>query len=170
MPVTVERQVQLWFEARSDAFAIAVFRLHALRGRPDLLRPDRPSACRRSSSAATTAAQPVHPDTVGRDVTAGDEEHVRAWAREHLPEAAGARLLDAKVCLYTNTADANFPHRPGARRRAALRRRRFSAATASSLPPLLARSLLTWSSAGGPCTTSACSIPAASRANPPVLP
>jgi len=108
MPVTVERQVQLWFEARSDAFAIGRFPVFMHFAGDQIFYGLPPFGLPALKLCRHHGGPTVHPDTVGRDVTAGDEEHVRAWAREHLPEASGARLLDAKVCLYTNTADANF--------------------------------------------------------------
>src|SRR5436309_1471127 len=47
------------------------------------------------------------PDTVDRTVSAHDEDRVRAWLRRRMPLANGERR-DAKVCMYTNTPDANF--------------------------------------------------------------
>ena len=49
----------------------------------------------------------VDPDTVARDVTARDEDRVRAWLARRMPLANGERRL-AKVCMYTNSPDANF--------------------------------------------------------------
>jgi len=49
----------------------------------------------------------VDPDTVERDVTARDEDRVRAWLAKRMPLANGERRL-AKVCMYTNSPDANF--------------------------------------------------------------
>ena len=47
------------------------------------------------------------PDTLDRTASARDEERVRAWLRRRMPLANGERR-DAKVCMYTNTHDANF--------------------------------------------------------------
>jgi sarcosine oxidase len=47
------------------------------------------------------------PDTVDRTASARDEERVREWLRRRMPLANGKRR-DAKVCMYTNTHDANF--------------------------------------------------------------
>ena len=49
----------------------------------------------------------VDPDTVERNVTARDEDRVRAWLAKRIPLANGERRL-AKVCMYTNSPDANF--------------------------------------------------------------
>jgi sarcosine oxidase len=47
------------------------------------------------------------PDTVDRTASARDEERVRVWLRRRMPLANGERRA-AKVCMYTNTHDANF--------------------------------------------------------------
>src|SRR5947207_5478750 len=47
------------------------------------------------------------PDTVDRTASGRDEERVREWLRRRMPLANGKRR-DAKVCMYTNTPDANF--------------------------------------------------------------
>jgi sarcosine oxidase len=47
------------------------------------------------------------PDTVDRVASRSDEERVRSWLRRRMPLANGERR-DAKVCMYTNTPDANF--------------------------------------------------------------
>ena len=97
-----------------------------------LVRTDRPSAthsrdCRSTSSSDTDRifygfpyiegqgvkvaglhfGDKADPDTVDRTVSEHDEERVRAWLRRRMPLANGQRR-DAKVCMYTNTHDANF--------------------------------------------------------------
>src|SRR6185503_2631169 len=42
-----------------------------------------------------------------RSSSCPDEERVRAWLRRRMPLANGERR-DSKVCMYTNTPDANF--------------------------------------------------------------
>jgi sarcosine oxidase len=104
----VERQVQLWFEPLApEAFAPGRFPvfLHfaadgAFYGLP-------PSGIPAVKLCRHHGGEPADPQTVDRALRPTDEEPVRAWARRHLPDAAG-RLVDAQVCLYTNTPDGNF--------------------------------------------------------------
>jgi sarcosine oxidase len=49
----------------------------------------------------------VEPDAVERDVGPEDVERVRAFLRRRMPVADG-ELVNAKVCLYTNTLDETF--------------------------------------------------------------
>ena len=49
----------------------------------------------------------VEPDTVERAVGPEDVERVRAFLRRRMPAADG-ELVNAKVCLYTNTPDETF--------------------------------------------------------------
>lgn len=51
--------------------------------------------------------QRVDPDTIDRGVHPEDEDVLRAFVREHLPDADRA-LLDARVCMFTNTPDLDF--------------------------------------------------------------
>ncbi|HJU88649.1 MAG TPA: FAD-dependent oxidoreductase, partial [Gemmatimonadaceae bacterium] len=47
------------------------------------------------------------PATVRRTTTAQEDEEVRALTASVIPAAAG-KLLEARVCLYTNTPDHHF--------------------------------------------------------------
>jgi sarcosine oxidase len=49
----------------------------------------------------------VDPDTVDREPGPGDEARMRALLARFMP-AANGRLLEARVCLYTNTPDQHF--------------------------------------------------------------
>jgi sarcosine oxidase len=49
----------------------------------------------------------VDPDRVRREPTAEDESAIRRLLERYMPAAAGG-LRDARVCLYTNTADHHF--------------------------------------------------------------
>jgi len=49
----------------------------------------------------------VDPDTIDRVANDDDESVVRGFVRRHMPLADG-RLLDSRVCMYTNTPDENF--------------------------------------------------------------
>jgi len=47
------------------------------------------------------------PDALDRTPRPADEERVRAFARRHLP-AAGGRLRETHICMYTRTPDGHF--------------------------------------------------------------
>ena len=49
----------------------------------------------------------VDPDSVEREPRGIDEERVRSFLRRRMPDADGERRL-AKVCMYTNSVDADF--------------------------------------------------------------
>ena len=57
--------------------------------------------CRHHGGASTSA------EALDRAVSPADEAPVRAFLREHLPDADGG-LLGARVCMYTNTPDDHF--------------------------------------------------------------
>lgn len=50
---------------------------------------------------------PITPDNYDRTITAEDEDAIRVALRQHLP-AANGKLVAAKTCLYTTTADRHF--------------------------------------------------------------
>jgi sarcosine oxidase len=49
----------------------------------------------------------VDPDEIDREANDADEAVVRAFMERYMPFANG-RMLDSRVCMYTNTADFNF--------------------------------------------------------------
>ncbi|HKQ49064.1 MAG TPA: N-methyl-L-tryptophan oxidase [Phycisphaerae bacterium] len=108
LPLIIERQVQAWFApAEAEAFAVGrmpVF-IHFLSDRSYYGLPHvgdgAVKVARHHGGTATTA------DTADRTVSAADEADIRSYLLRHLPEADG-KLLDAKVCLYTNTPDDHF--------------------------------------------------------------
>ena len=108
LPLVIERQVQTWFAPpQADAFAVGrmpVF-IHFLTDRSYYGLPhtgDGAVKCARHHGGVTTTA-----GSVDRTISAADESDIRSYLSRHLPMADG-RLLDAKVCLYTNTPDDNF--------------------------------------------------------------
>jgi sarcosine oxidase len=109
LPLEVERQTLHWFAARE---------------RPDELKAARmPLALWELENERLFATFPdtgdgvkvgVHhegeittPDTVRRATSPEEDEDVRALTARVIPAAAG-RLLEARVCLYTNTPDHHF--------------------------------------------------------------
>jgi sarcosine oxidase len=108
LPLTIERQVQAWFEP-TDPGAFVVGRMpvfiHFLRDRSYYGLPHvgdgAVKVARHHGGRITTA------DDVDRTVSREDEADIRSYLARHLPRADGP-LLDAKVCLYTDTPDENF--------------------------------------------------------------
>jgi sarcosine oxidase len=103
----VERNVLFWFEPTSQREAFADLPVYIVQepermfyGFP--LDPDHGVKV-----AGLHFGDRVNPDTVERDVTARDEERVRAWLAKRMPLANGQRSL-AKVCMYTNSPDGHF--------------------------------------------------------------
>jgi len=111
LPATlrVTRQVQAWFEPdEPQLFAperLPVFLLQYRQG----VHYGCPLAGGSGLKIARHhhANETVDPDTVNRDVSATDEALIREAIAEHIPSANG-RMLAAKTCLYTVTADHDF--------------------------------------------------------------
>jgi sarcosine oxidase len=57
--------------------------------------------------ATHSAGETADPDQVNREISSADEQTVRPFLREFLPEADGP-LLSMRTCLYTNSPDGNF--------------------------------------------------------------
>jgi sarcosine oxidase len=109
LPLTVMRQTPLWFrphraaDFRRDRFPIFLVDLPggAFYGIPML-------DSRGIKAALHYAAPEVeNADEVSREVTLDDEQPVRAFLREYLPDAAGP-CTDGSTCLYTLTPDRHF--------------------------------------------------------------
>ena len=109
LPLKVERQVQFWFMPQNpDPFTAPNLPSFILS------RHDRPSfygipmqehegvkIARHHHGEFTTA------DALNRGILPEDEAVVRDFIRNHVP-LADAPLIDAKVCMYTNTPDNHF--------------------------------------------------------------
>jgi len=111
LPLTVERQVQLWFPSAPGASGLAAF-IHFVGERAfyGIPTPDSVKVCAHHGGEETT------PDALDRALRPEDESDVRAYLRAHLP-SLDAPPLRARVCMYTNTPDHHFvvgrsPHRP----------------------------------------------------------
>jgi sarcosine oxidase len=108
-PLTVMRQVPMWFGTRDDAaFRRDVFPLFiadspggAFYGFP-VLDPHGAKIAQHYG-----APELRDPSGVARDVAAEDEEPVRRFLAAHLPGVDGPRRR-ASVCLYTLTPDRHF--------------------------------------------------------------
>ncbi len=106
LPLAVERQVQFWFEPMSDIGQLPIwiwetedglhpYGLPAMDGgvKVALHNHDRSRTCT--------------PDTIDRTVHEHEVEAIRACLRDRIPALPG-RLIEAKTCMYTSTADGHF--------------------------------------------------------------
>ena len=109
LPLTVEREVPMWFRPTVDPARLGADRLPVwvLRDGETMFYgvPHDPGLGLKVSIHHWGAM--VDPDMVEREVGEADVERVRAFLRSRMPAADGP-LLDARVCLYTNTPDETF--------------------------------------------------------------
>ncbi|MBK8268768.1 MAG: N-methyl-L-tryptophan oxidase [Planctomycetes bacterium] len=108
LPLKVERQVQTWFMPKNPAPFTAPNMpsfIHFVEGDAYYGIPMRENegvkVARHHAGEITT------PETVNRSLTPADESNVRAYTAKYLP-AANVPIIDAKICLYTNTPDDHF--------------------------------------------------------------
>lgn len=108
LPVTVERQVQFWFEPKDPAlFQPPCCPIHIWEYEPGRHFYGFPDLGEGVKVAVHHQGEAVSPDSIRREVTAREAEAMRAVVRRFLPEADGP-LRSAVVCMYTNTADHHF--------------------------------------------------------------
>lgn len=113
----VTRQVQAWFQAEDAApfgpGRLPVFLLESRHGVHYGFPPYGGSGVKVAKHHH--ADELVDPDTVDRTISTADEALIRSALADHIP-AANGRLLAAKTCLYTVTADHDFiiDRHPGA--------------------------------------------------------
>ena len=109
VPLRVTRQVMGWtWPRRPDLFGLDRFPTWAIEhedgfhyGFPML--PDNPGF----KIALHAPGDPTDPNTVNRDVKAGDRETFLPAIRRFFPDADGP-VLAIRICLYTNTPDGHF--------------------------------------------------------------
>lgn len=110
LALEVERQLSHWFEPARDAAAFDAGRCpvtiweHAP-GRVFYTIPD--PGGHGLKVGIHHEGEPVDPDSVDRLPGPEDEARVRALVAARMP-AANGRLLDVRVCLYTNAPDGHF--------------------------------------------------------------
>ncbi|MEO5940175.1 MAG: N-methyl-L-tryptophan oxidase [Candidatus Limnocylindrales bacterium] len=109
LPLTVEREVPMWFRPTVDPALVGADRLPVwvLRDGATMFYgvPHDPELGLKVSIHHWATL--VDPDTVEREVGGADVERVRAFLRSRMPAADGP-LIAARVCLYTNTPDQTF--------------------------------------------------------------
>lgn len=108
-PLTVERQVQFWFEPRraSASFSAARCPVHLWQFDDDQLFYGFPDLGEGVKVARHHRGARAPPDRVSREVGLAEIEDMRGIIRRFLPDAEGA-FRSAAVCLYTNTPDGHF--------------------------------------------------------------
>lgn len=105
--LSVERSVLFWFEPTAERDAFARLPVYIVQDTDRIFYGFPYIEGQGVKVAGLHFGDKTDPDTVDRTASAGDEERVRAWLRRRMPLANGERR-DAKVCMYTNTPDANF--------------------------------------------------------------
>jgi sarcosine oxidase len=115
MPLTVERNVNFWFEpvaspellspARLPVWIVEIYDEYAFYGFPAL--PPEAGLGTGAKVSRHHGGRSVDPNAVDREARPEDEAPVRDFMAKYLPLADGPRL-DARVCMYTNTPDFNF--------------------------------------------------------------
>jgi len=105
--LSVERNVLLWFEPTAERDAFARLPVYIVDDTDRIFYGFPYIEGQGVKVAGLHFGDKADPDSVDRTVSAGDEERVRAWLRRRMPLANG-ETRDAKVCMYTNTPDANF--------------------------------------------------------------
>jgi sarcosine oxidase len=105
--LSVERSVLFWFEPTAERDAFARLPVYIVQDTDRIYYGFPYIEGQGVKVAGLHFGDRADPDTVDRTPSASDEERVRAWLRRRMPLANGKRR-DAKVCMYTNTRDANF--------------------------------------------------------------
>jgi sarcosine oxidase len=109
LPLSIEREVPMWFWTTVEPASVGADRLPVwvLRDGDTMFYgvPYDPELGLKVSIHHWGTF--VDPDTVERDVGEAEVERVRAYLRRRMP-AANGDLVNAKVCLYTNTPDETF--------------------------------------------------------------
>ena len=105
--LSVERSVLFWFEPTAEREAFTRLPIYIVEDTDRIFYGFPYLEGQGVKVAGLHFGDRADPDTVDRTASARDEERVRSWLRRRMPLANGARR-DAKVCMYTNTPDANF--------------------------------------------------------------
>jgi sarcosine oxidase len=109
LPLTVEREIPMWFQPTVDPASVGADRLPiwVLRdeGKAFYGIPHDPELGLKVSIHHWGTF--VDPDEVDRVVSPADVDLVRAFLRVRMPTADGP-LINSAVCLYTNTPDETF--------------------------------------------------------------
>jgi len=109
LPLKVERQVMGWLAVTDPAvFAPQRFPVFIRETDHGRFRYGFPTTDGRSIKVAVHhEGSDADPDTIDREIHPADVEPIRDFARDNLREVTG-KVVDARVCMYTNTPDDRF--------------------------------------------------------------
>ncbi len=108
LPLSVERQVQLWFEPKHRVpFQPERCPIHIWEHEPGRFFYGFPDLGGGVKVARHHEGEMVDPDFVNREVLPEEVEAMRTLVRQFLPDAEGS-LRSAAVCMYTNAPDGHF--------------------------------------------------------------
>jgi sarcosine oxidase len=109
LAVSIERQVQFWFEPlrRRELFSPERCPVHLWEYETGRFFYGFPDLGEGVKVAIHHQGQATTPETLDREIRDADVEAMRQMVRRHLPDADG-KLRSAAVCMYTNTADGHF--------------------------------------------------------------
>jgi sarcosine oxidase len=108
LPLTVERQILFWFDARdANAFQPERCPIHLWEHAPGRFFYGFPDLGQGVKVAGHHEGEITEPDLVRRDVGPEEVEAMRQIVRPFLPALDG-RWREAVVCMYTNTPDGHF--------------------------------------------------------------
>ena len=109
IPFEIERQLSHWFKPREDrghfAPSVCPIGLWEMPG-ADVFATF-PNEGHGIKCGVHHSGAPTHPDLVDRTVTTSEDAAARDLLEQVMPGAAGD-VLEARVCLYTNTHDRHF--------------------------------------------------------------
>ena len=105
--LSVERNVLFWFEPTAERDAFARLPVYIVQDTDRIFYGFPYVGGQGLKVAGLHFGDKADPDKLDRAASARDEERVRSWLRRRMPLANGPKR-DAKVCMYTNTHDANF--------------------------------------------------------------
>jgi sarcosine oxidase len=109
LPLSVERQVLLWFEPRAQAelFQPEHCPIYIWEYAPHRFFYGFPDLGDGIKAAVHHEGQRSDPETIQREVSEHEVETMRSLLRRFLPDADGV-LKSSVVCMYTNTPDEHF--------------------------------------------------------------
>ena len=109
LPLTVERQLFHWFRPlrHAERFTADNAPIALWEYAPDRIFATFPDMGDGLKAGIHHEGPECAPDTVDRTPSDADEAAIRALLQRHAPDANG-ELLEARVCLYTNTPDHHF--------------------------------------------------------------
>ena len=109
IPLEIERQLSHWFKPREDTghFAPSVCPIALWEMPGGDVFATFPNDGNGIKCGMHHAGSPTAPETVNRAVSAQEDAAARGLLEQVMPRAGG-EVLEARVCLYTNTPDRHF--------------------------------------------------------------